>query len=267
VAVTNSHPASAGWSQKSANTPTQIIPQTFVQPPFIVVSSSNLLPLSARRTPYHIDVDGMKLVSFSRRRENCIKNWASMTLLIIGIIAFLGLHLVPTLPGVRGRLVARLGEGPYKGLFALLSIATFIILVYGFAKAPVIQVWSPPAWTRWIAVVLMLPALIFLVAAYVPGQIKAKLKHPFLVAIKTWALAHLIVNGDLASIILFASFLAYAVYDRVTLKGRPDRGLVTVRKSGPPSNDIIAVVLGVILYLAFLFWLHPLLIGSSPLLQ
>jgi uncharacterized membrane protein len=113
----------------------------------------------------------------------------------------------------------------------------------------------------------MLPAFIFLIAAYVPGQIKAKLKHPFLVAIKTWALAHLIANGDLASIILFASFLAYAVYDRITLKGRPDRGLVAVPKSGPPSNDIIAVVLGVILYLAFLLWLHPLLIGTSPLPQ
>ena len=125
-----------------------------------------------------------------------------MTLLIIGIAAFLGLHVVPTLPGWRERLVAGLGEGPYKGLFALLSIASFILLVWGFAKAPVIQVWSPPAWTRWVAIVLMLPAFVFLVAAYVPGRIKAKLKHPFLVSIKTWALAHLIANGDLASIIL-----------------------------------------------------------------
>jgi uncharacterized membrane protein len=177
------------------------------------------------------------------------------------------LHVVPTLPGLRERLVARLGEGTYKGLFALLSIASFILLVWGFAKAPVIQIWSPPAWTRWVAIILMLPAFIFLVAAYVPGQIKAKLKHPFLVAIKTWALAHLIANGDLASIILFASFLAYAAYDRITLKGRPDRGLVATPKSGPPSNDAIALVLGVLLYLAFLFWLHPLLIGTSPLPQ
>ena len=205
-----------------------------------------------------------------------------MALLIIGIAAFLGLHVVPTFPdlliasasgelwvspGLRERLVARLGEGPYKGLFALLSVASFILLVYGFAKAPVIQVWSPPSWTRWVAIVLMLPAFIFLVAAYVPGQIKAKLKHPFLVAIKTWALAHLIANGDLASIILFASFLAYAAYDRITLKRRTATGLVTVPATGPPSNDAIAVVLGVVLYLAFLFWLHRLLIGTSPLPQ
>jgi uncharacterized membrane protein len=190
-----------------------------------------------------------------------------MTLLIIGIATFLGLHVVPTRRGLRERLVARLGEGPYKGLFALLSGASFILLVYGFAKAPLIQLWSPPSWTRWVAIVLMLPAFIFLVAAYVPGQIKAKLKHPFLVAIKTWALAHLIANGDLASIILFGSFLAYAAYDRITLKRRKATGLVTVPATGPPSNDVIAVVLGLVLYLSFLFWLHRLLIGTSPLPQ
>ena len=190
-----------------------------------------------------------------------------MTLLIIGIAAFLSLHVVPTFPDLRERLVARLGEGPYKGLFALLSVASFILLIYGFAKAPLIQLWSPPSWTRWVAIVLMLPAFIFLVAGYVPGQIKAKLKHPFLVAIKTWTLAHLIANGDLASIVLFGSFLAYAVYDRTTLKRRTATGLVTVPATGPPSNDVIAVVLGLVLYLAFLFWLHGLLIGTSPLPQ
>ena len=88
----------------------------------------------------------------------------------------------------------------------------------------------------------MLPAFIFLVAAYVPGQIKAKLKHPFLVAIKTWALAHLIANGDLASIVLFGSFLAYAVYDRITLKRRQPTSLIGVPGTGGPRNDLIAVV-------------------------
>ena len=110
----------------------------------------------------------------------------------------------------------------------------------------------------------MLPAFIFLVAAYVPGQIKAKLKHPFLVAIKTWALAHLIANGDLASIILFGSFLAYAVYDRIALKRRQPTGLFGVPATGGPRNDVIAIVLGVVLYVLFLVWLHPLLIGTAP---
>jgi uncharacterized membrane protein len=188
-----------------------------------------------------------------------------MTLLIVGIFLFLGVHLLPTLPGLRETLVGRLGENGYKALFSLLSLAGFVLLVWGFAEAPVIQVWSPPPWTRWVAIVLMLPAFIFLVAAYVPGQIKAKLKHPFLIAIKTWALAHLIANGDLASIVLFGSFLAYAVYDRITLKRRTARGLVTVPATGPPRNDVIAVVPGVVLYVLFLVWLHPLLIGSAPL--
>ena len=188
-----------------------------------------------------------------------------MTLLIISIAVFLGIHLLPTVGGWREKLVGRLGLNGYKVLFSLLSIASFALLVYGFARAPLIQVWSPPSWTRWVAIVLMLPAFIFLVAAYVPGQIKAKLKHPFLVAIKTWALAHLIANGDLASIILFASFLAYAVYDRITLKRRQETGLITVPATGPARNDVIGAVLGVVLYLVFLVWLHPLLIGTAPL--
>ena len=187
-----------------------------------------------------------------------------MTLLIVAIAVFFGTHLVPTLP-LRGRLVERLGETGYKIAFSLLSIASFVFLVWAFAKAPVVQVWSPPGWTRWVAIALMLPAFIFMVAAYVPGKIKEKLKHPFLVAIKTWALAHLIANGDLASIILFASFLAYAAYDRITLKRREATGLITVPATGPPRNDVIAVVLGAALYVAFLVWLHPLLIGTRPL--
>jgi uncharacterized membrane protein len=188
-----------------------------------------------------------------------------MTLLVLGIVAFLGVHLLPTLTGLRERMVARLGLNGYKVLFSILSTAALVLLVYGFAKAPVVQIWSPPAWTRWIAIVLMWPAFIFLVAAYVPGQIKAKLKHPFLVSIKTWALAHLIANGDLAGMLVFASFLAYAVYDRIAMKSRAARGLVTVPATGPARNDVIAVVAGTALYVLFLFWLHKLLIGVAPL--
>jgi uncharacterized membrane protein len=190
-----------------------------------------------------------------------------MTLLIIGIVVFLGLHLLPTVSSLRAKLAGRLGENGYKALFSLFSIAGFVLLVHGFAKAPVVQVWSPPSGTRWVAIVLMLPAFVFLVAAYVPGRIKATVKHPFLVAIKIWALAHLMANGDLASIILFGSFLAYAVFDRITLKRREATGLITVPATGLPRNDLIAVVLGVVLYVVFLVWLHSLLIGTAPLPQ
>ena len=186
-----------------------------------------------------------------------------MALLILGIIVFLGVHLLPAFPHIREQLIGRLGESGYKVFFAVLSIGGFALLVWGFATAPFVQIWSPPAWTRMVAVVLMVPAFIFLVAAYVPGRIKEKVKHPFLIAIKTWALAHLIANGDLASIILFGSFLAYAVFDRVALKGRKPTELIETAAQGGPRNDLIAVVLGLLFYVVFLIWLHPLLIGRA----
>jgi uncharacterized membrane protein len=188
-----------------------------------------------------------------------------MTLLIIGIVVIIGIHLVPAFSVVRERLIERLGTNGYRLLFSVISTLGLVLLIWGFARAPVIQVWSPPTWTRYVAMALMLPVFLLLIAAYLPGKIKAKLKHPFLVAIKTWALAHLIANGDLASIILFGSFLAYAAFDRIALKRRVATGLVTVPETGPARNDLIAVVGGLILYVVFLVWLHPLLIGTSPL--
>ncbi len=189
-----------------------------------------------------------------------------MTLLIVAIVVFFGIHLVPTIGDLRDRLRGRFGETSYRATFALLSAASLILLVYAFARAPVVAVWSPPSWTRWIAIVLMWPAFVFLVAAYLPGKIKERLKYPFLVAIKTWALAHLVANGDLASMILFGSFLAYAVYDRISLKtGRRPTSLIGVEGASKPANDAIALMLGTLLYLATLFWLHRLLIGVSPL--
>jgi uncharacterized membrane protein len=189
-----------------------------------------------------------------------------MTLLLLGIAIFLGVHLLPAFPELRERLIARLGQNGYRGLFSLVSALGFVLIVWGFARAPFLQVWSPPSWTRYVAMVLMLPVFILLIAAYLPGKIKEMVKHPFLVAIKTWALAHLIANGDLASIILFGSFLAYAVIDRIALKHRPGPEHGMIGGIAPsPRNDVIAVVGGLALYVVFLVWLHPLLIGSSPL--
>jgi uncharacterized membrane protein len=190
-----------------------------------------------------------------------------MTLLIVGIIAFLGLHFLPAFPHMREGLIERVGKNAYRGVFSLLSLVSFALLVWGFAVAPVIQVWTPPPWTRWVAIVLMLPAFILLVAAYVPGQIKARVKNPFLIAIKIWALAHLIANGDLASIILFGSFLAYAVCDRIALKHRQPTALVETPGAGSARNDMIAVVFGVLIFVVFLIWLHPLLIGRAVVLS
>lgn len=187
--------------------------------------------------------------------------------LLIGLLIFLGIHLVPTNTALRDSLIARFGAGPYKIAFALLSLIGLVIIVLGYyklqthpGKNPIL--WDPPTFTRHIALLLMLPAMIFLVAAYVPSRIRTALKHPMLVAIKIWALAHLLANGDLASLLLFGSFLAYAVYDRISLKRRP------VPVPQPPSsavNDLAVVGLGTAAYLALLFGGHAWLIGVDPL--
>jgi uncharacterized membrane protein len=191
-----------------------------------------------------------------------------MTLFIAAILIFFAIHLVPTMADLRGRLIAQLGKQNYRVSFAVLSTASLILLIYAFAKAPVVTFWTPTSWTRWIAIVLMWPAFVFMVAAFVPGKIKAMLKFPFLVAIKTWAFAHLIANGDLASMILFASFLAYAVYDRISLKtGRQPTSLIDFEGPVKPLNDAVVIVFGTVLYVLVLLWLHKLVIGVAPLPQ
>jgi uncharacterized membrane protein len=182
---------------------------------------------------------------------------------ILGLIIFLGAHVFVTMRNERASLVARVGEWPYRGLFSVVSIVGILLIAYGFASyraAGVIVVWTPPAWTRHIVVVLMWPASIMVAAAYIPGNIKRALKHPMLAGVKTWAFAHLCANGDLGGIILFGSVLAWAVYDRVTLKHRADPGAPPIPVGGG-QNDVIAVVVGTILYLALGLVFHPIVIG------
>ena len=189
-----------------------------------------------------------------------------MTILILGILVLIGIHFVPDFPDLRDSLMARLGRNGYRALFSVVSLLGIALVVWGFAKAPVVQIWAPPVWTRHLALLLMLPVFPLLFAAYLPGKIKAKVRHPMLAAIKFWALAHLIANGDLASIILFGSFLAYAVVDRILVKRRGGAELVlAVSEAEARRNDLISLGAGLALYVAFLFWLHPLLIGVSPL--
>jgi uncharacterized membrane protein len=182
---------------------------------------------------------------------------------IIGLVVFLGAHVFVSMRGHRAALIAKLGEGPYKGLFSLLSVVGLVLIGYGFARyraEGLIPLWYPPAWTRHIVEAAMWPASIALVAAYIPGDIKRLLKHPLLVAVKIWAAAHLCANGDLGGIILFGSVLAWAVYDRITLKRRSDAGSPPIPVGGR-RNDIIAIVVGTIVYLALGFVFHPIVIG------
>ncbi len=182
---------------------------------------------------------------------------------ILGLLIVLGAHTFATLRERRAALIKAIGPWPYRGLFSVAAIVGIVLTGYGFAAyrhAGVIQIWNPPAWTRQIPVVLMWPASIAIVAAYIPGNIKRKLKHPMLVGVKTWAFAHLCANGDLGGIILFGAVLAWAVYDRITLKRRSDRGAPAIPIGGA-TNDVIAVVVGTIVYLALGLVFHPLVIG------
>jgi uncharacterized membrane protein len=189
-----------------------------------------------------------------------------MTLLIIGLVIFLGVHSVSIVaPGWRDAGVARLGELPWKGSYTLISVVGFVLLVYGYglARQAPVTLYVPPAWTRHLALLLLLPVFPLFLAAYLPGRIKAAAKHPMLLATKLWATAHLITNGTLADVLLFGGFLAWAVADRISVKRRAPRPVPGAPPS--PANDAIAVVGGLAIYALFLFWLHARLIGVSPI--
>jgi uncharacterized membrane protein len=183
--------------------------------------------------------------------------------LIAGLFIFLGGHAFVSMRERRAALIASIGEMPYKGLFSLISAVGLALIVYGFARYRAeewINIWSPPLWTRHLAAILVYPATICIAAAYISGNIKRMLKHPMLVGVKLWALAHLLANGDLGSIILFGAVLAWAVFDRISLKRRSDAGGPATGNKGWPA-DLVAVVVGSIAYLVLAFLFHPIVIG------
>lgn len=187
-----------------------------------------------------------------------------MTQLMIGLVLFLGIHSLSiiALPA-RDAVAASLGKWPFKALYGVFALIGLVLIVQGYGQArldPTV-LYVTPAWTRHITMLLMLPAFPALLAAYLPGRISRTLGHPMLVAVKAWALAHLLVNGTLADVVLFGGFLAWAVADRISMKRRPARP--NPRAPEGPFNDVIAVVGGLGLYLAFVFWLHAKWIGVA----
>ncbi|HEY3241847.1 MAG TPA: NnrU family protein [Phycisphaerae bacterium] len=191
-----------------------------------------------------------------------------MTLLILGLVLFLGVHSVRIFADPwRTTQIARVGEGPWKGLYSLASIAGFVLLIWGFgrASAATVVLWSPPFWTHYVAAVLTLIAFVLVVAAYVPGtRIKSSLHHPMVLGVKVWAFAHLISNGTLADVVLFGSFLVWAIADFAASRRR-DRNAGTVYPAGTAAKDAVAVVIGVVAWAVFAFWLHGWWIGVKPL--
>ena len=189
-----------------------------------------------------------------------------MSVLIAGLLLFLGVHSVSIFSTPwRDRMAARLGEPAWQGLYGLVALAGFALIVwgYGLAREAPIVLYTPAVGLRHVTLLLMAFVFPLLLAAYLPGRIQSATKHPMLVATKVWALAHLLANGTLADVVLFGSFLSWAVVDRISLKYRNPPPV----PGAPPgkANDLVAVVGGLGLYVAFLLWLHRFLFGVSPL--
>ncbi len=190
-----------------------------------------------------------------------------MTLLIIGLVLFLGVHSTRVFAdGSRTRFIAARGANAWKGLYALLSVVGFALLIYGYGAArqqPVV-LWTSPTWTRHLAALLTMPAFVLLAAAYVPSNgIKAALHHPMVLAVKLWALAHLLANGTLADLLLFGGFLAWAALSFRAARGR-DRSAGTVYPPGRPVMTVVAVLVGLAAWAGFAFWAHGAWIGVRP---
>ena len=187
--------------------------------------------------------------------------------LIAGLVLFLGVHSTRVFANDwRNKTLARIGEKPFKGIYTLFSLAGFALLIWGYGQARQqgVMLWNPPIATSHIAALLMLLSFILLAASGVPNnQIKAKLHHPMVLGTKVWALAHLLANGSLASVVLFASFLAWAVVLFAASRKR-DRREQTVYPAGTAGMTAVTVFAGVVAWAVFAFWLHRMLIGVSP---
>ena len=188
--------------------------------------------------------------------------------LVAGLLLFLGIHSIAIVaPAWREAAMARIGERPWKALFSVGSILGFVMLIhgYGLARADAPVLYAPPSGLRYIAALLMLPVFPLLLATYLPGRIKAAVRHPTLTATKAWALAHLLVNGSMADVLLFGSFLAWAVADRIAVGKRAVERRIP---GSPPSrwNDAVAIVGGLALYALFVGGLHQRWFGVAPLL-
>ena len=189
-----------------------------------------------------------------------------MAMLIAGLALFLGVHSISIISAPwRDRMVARIGIMPWQGIYSLLSIIGFVLIIngYGMARLDALVLYHPPEWLRYVAIFLLIFIFPLLLATYLPGRIRQVTKHPMLAATKIWAFAHLLANGSLADVILFGAFLTWAIVNRISLKRRmplPVPDAMTSR-----FNDVIAVIGGLVLYGIFVLWLHAHLFGVSPL--
>lgn len=195
-----------------------------------------------------------------------------MTLLLLGLVLFLGAHLFTLARTARLSAIGRLGEGGYKAAYTVVSVIGLVLIAYGFGvyrASGWIDVWTPPVWTRHLALLINLPIFILLAVGKRPSWLLAVTKHPMLLAVKIWATAHLLANGDLGSMLLFGGFLAWAVLARISAKRRPEE-IARLAAIGRPAfgrRDVVAIVAGLAVYAATVLWLHPLLIGVPVIMR
>ena len=196
-----------------------------------------------------------------------------MAILVIGLVLFLGIHFVRIVaPAWREARIARMGVGPWKGIYSAVSLLGLVFIVWGYAAARLdpVLLYQLPRGLQMLTALLMLPVFVLLLAAYLPGRIQSATKHPMLLAVKLWALSHLLVNGSLADVLLFGGFLIWAIAARVSVKHRvaehapAGRGDKTPSLPASKANDVIALAGGLVLYVVFAMWAHLAWIGVRP---
>lgn len=189
-----------------------------------------------------------------------------MSIFLLGLFIFLGIHCVSVFNEAwRNRMVDKIGQWSWKGIYSLVSIIGFILIVQGYetVRYDAAILYTPPQWLQHLSLLLLLPVFPLLIAAYFPGRIKTAVRHPMLLATKLWAVAHLLSNGSVVDVILFGSFFIWAIVDRISIEKRQSRPIPEAPHSR--FNDIIAVVFGLGLYLVFIFWLHELFFAVAPI--
>ena len=180
-----------------------------------------------------------------------------MTTMVIGMLLFFGIHLLPGMVKLRRTLVDNLGEDPYKGFYSVIALIGFILIIYGKSVSPFRSLWHPPAWGSHVALVIMVFSFIFLAASNMKTNIRRFTRHPMLWGVTFWSIAHLLANGDQASLLLFGSFLTYSLF---AMYSANKRGARKSKTRYPLSKDIATVVSGVAVYALFLYF-HATLFG------
>jgi len=186
--------------------------------------------------------------------------------LIVGIVLFFGGHSAAIVaPSWRNAMVERLGAIPWKALYAVVALVGIVLLVkgYGELRWTSTVLYTPPEWLRHVGMLLLLPVFPLLIATYLPGRVQSAVGHPMLLAVKIWALSHLLMNGRVVDVVLFGAFLAWAVADRIAVKRRTARPAAAPVLPATTVNDAIVIVGGLAVYVAFVLWLHAWLIGVA----